>query len=102
MTVLGDLLRDTKEEHGASLQSLTVLAVRNDPYRLDTEANHRNGQWLHDQMEACGLLDRGHPIHLRGIHYAIVARGDAIMPSGLPYINDAACWAYAVASIHSM
>jgi hypothetical protein len=33
-----------------ALNDLTVLAVANDPYRLDTSANRRDGQWLADQI----------------------------------------------------
>ena len=33
-------------EQGCSLKDLTVLAPKNDPFRLDTPARHRDGQWL--------------------------------------------------------
>ncbi len=91
---LGDILRAAKEESGLGLGDLTVLSAVNDPFRLDTPANHVNGKWLYDQMEACGLLARANPIHNRGIHYAIVARGGVKLPSGKPYKNDADCWAF--------
>jgi hypothetical protein len=91
---LGAILRDLKREAGVGLGDLTVLSSQNDPFRLDTPAFHEVGQWLRDQMQACRLLARGRPIHNRGIHYAIVARGDVRLPSGKPYINDADCWAF--------
>jgi hypothetical protein len=34
------------EESGCSLKDLTVLASQNDPFRIDTPARHRDGEWL--------------------------------------------------------
>jgi hypothetical protein len=31
-------------EEGCSLKDLTVLAAKNDPFRLDTPAQHRDGR----------------------------------------------------------
>lgn len=94
MTGLGTILRTAKEIHKASLNELTVLSPQNDPYRLDTPANHVKGRWFRDHMEACGLFKTGRTIHNRGIHYAIVSLGNALLPTGQPYINDADCWAF--------
>jgi hypothetical protein len=94
MTGLGELLRAVKEESKIGLGELTVLSPQNDPFRLDTPANHEAGKWFRDQMEVCGLLDRINPIHNRGIYYAIVSRNDAVLPSGKPYKNDADCWRF--------
>ena len=91
---LGSLLRAVKDETGLSLGDLTVLSPQLDPYRLDTPANHECAKWFRDQMEACGLLRRGSPIHNRGVHYAVVARGRVRLPSGKPYKNDAECWEF--------
>ena len=33
-------------ERGCSLKDLTVLATQNDPFRVDTPARHRDGEWL--------------------------------------------------------
>ena len=33
-------------ERGCSLKDLTVLAPQNDPFRVDTPARHRDGEWL--------------------------------------------------------
>jgi hypothetical protein len=89
---LGDLLRAAKLETGLGLGDLTVLSAQNDPYRLDTESFHRAGQWLRDRMDETGLLTRERPIHNRGIFYAIVARGDVLLPNGSKFINDDPCW----------
>lgn len=89
---LGSILRDLKESQKASLQDLTVLSPSNDPYRLDTPANHRLGQWLRDAMASTGLLTRPTPIHNRGVFYTLVARGNFVGPDGAPFVNDADCW----------
>lgn len=71
-----------------------MLSPQNDPFRLDTPANHVKGRWFRDQMEACGLFRTDRKIHNRGIHCAIVSLGNAVLPNGAPYINDADCWAF--------
>lgn len=93
-TNLGAMLRATKKMTKASLGDLTVLSPQNDPFRLDTKANHIKGRWFRDRMEECGLLAGERQIHNRGIHYAIVSLGTARLPNGSPYINDADCWAF--------
>jgi hypothetical protein len=94
MSGLGDLLREEKVMTGLGLAELTVLSPQNDPFRLDTRSNHKNGQWFRERMDECGLLSGVGTIHNRGIHYAIVSLGDAVRPDGKPYINDADCWAF--------
>ncbi len=89
---LGQILRATKEQTKASLGDLTVLSPQNDPFRMDTPANHAKGQWFRDNMEACGLLATDTPIHNRGVHYAFVSTGKIITPNGSPYVNDLDCW----------
>jgi hypothetical protein len=74
--------------NGYSLGDLTVLASQNDPYRVDTPAGHRNGAWVAEQLHRIGR----ERIHLRGLHYAIVARGDVIRPDGRIYVNDEEAW----------
>lgn len=74
-------------ETGRSLRDLTVLAPKNDPFRLDTPARHRDGRWLAETAAALGLGDRR--IHLRGLHYMILGRP---MPDGTPYLNDDDHW----------
>lgn len=70
-----------------SLKNLTVLAVGNDPFRVDTPAGHRDGAWLADTADALGLGDR--QLHLRGLHYAILGRPK---PNGAAYTNTDADW----------
>jgi hypothetical protein len=45
-------------EQGCSLKDLTVLAPKNDPFRLDTPARHRDGQWLAETAAELGLGNR--------------------------------------------
>ncbi|MFB9952199.1 hypothetical protein ACFFP0_25430 [Rhizobium puerariae] len=91
---LGNIIRITKSFHKASLQELTVLSAQNDPYRLDTKTNHRNGQWLAQHMEAAGLLKPWKRTHNRGVFYALVAAGDVLKPDGIPFVNDDECWSF--------
>jgi hypothetical protein len=74
-------------EHGCLLKDLTVLAPKNDPFRLDTPARHRDGQWLAETAAELGLGDR--KIHLRGLHYMVLGR---TMPDGTQYVNDNDHW----------
>jgi hypothetical protein len=70
----------------------TVLATFNDPFRLDTPANHRLGAWLAVHFNR--LVGPTRRIHLRGLHYALVAAADVLKPDGTPYINDDANWGF--------
>jgi hypothetical protein len=88
MNTLRDIIEAAKIETGLGLGNLTALSPQNDPYRLDTPANHLVGQWFAEQMERLNLLHRR--LHLRGIHYALL--GSTAMPSGEPYINTGECW----------
>ena len=36
-------LRDVLDAHCGSLKDLTVLALANDPFRVDTDSGHRDG-----------------------------------------------------------
>lgn len=79
-------LRAALESAGGSMKSLTVLAPQNDPFRVDTPAGHRDGQWLADRIAALRLIG---PRHLRGLHYVLI---DQPKPNGLPYNNTEADW----------
>jgi len=94
---LGDVLRALKEETGLSLNELSVLAPLNDPFRLDTPANHKLGEWFAEKLKAAGYLsgDDSRVIHLRGLHYILVTK-KARRPDGLPYKNDEANWIWLV------
>ena len=80
-------LRRLLDEAGGSLKDLTVLAPQNDPFRIDTPARHRDGEWLAITAAQLGLGDR--PIHLRGLHYMVIG---GPKPDGTPYTNTDADW----------
>jgi hypothetical protein len=73
-----------------SRDAMTVM--QNDPYRLDTPANHRDGEWLAEQLErAIGPYRK---IHWRGLQYAIVAQGNVRKPNGEIYRNTEEDWVW--------
>jgi hypothetical protein len=70
-----------------SMKDLTVLAVQNDPFRLDIPDRHRDGEWLAVTARDLGLGNR--KIHLRGLHYMVIGQPK---PDGTPYTNTEADW----------
>ena len=52
-------LRAALESAGGSLKSLTVLAPQNDPFRVDTDARHRDGAWLANTLDRLGIAGSG-------------------------------------------
>jgi hypothetical protein len=78
------------EEHGFGLADLTVLSAQVDPYRLDTAAGHRDGEWLAEQLNR--LYGPTKRAHWRGLHYAIVAKGKIKKPDGAIYRNTDDDW----------
>jgi hypothetical protein len=68
-----------------ALADMTVLSAQRDPYRLDTSANRRDGQWFVDQVTR--LLSSTATIHLRGLHYVLVSAADVLKPNGTLYRN---------------
>jgi hypothetical protein len=84
------LLVETSEDEGVPMKDLTVLAAKNDPFRCDTPAGHRDARWLADVVAEL-LGDQR--IHLRGLHYAITMHSSPITkPNGDRYVNDDKCW----------
>ncbi len=86
---LRQALADAAAEHGVPLKDLTVLAVQNDPFRIDTPAGHRDGAWLAMHAKRLGLT----VIHLRGLHYALVTASPA-KPNGEVYRNTDKDWTW--------
>jgi len=86
---VGPLRRILEAAQGPSIcmADLTVLASQNDPYRVDTAAGHRDAEWFLEQFKFVGRS-----IHLRGVHYSIVARGAVLTPKGHLYLNDDPNW----------
>jgi hypothetical protein len=90
---LRQILEQACTDAKCSANALTVLAVQNDPFRVDTPARHRDGQWLAMHAERLGLGDRR--IHLRGLHYMLVS-GEVAKPDGSPYTNTEEDWTWLV------
>jgi hypothetical protein len=84
-TGLRATLEDAMAADGLSMKDLTVLATQNDPFRVDTPAGHRDGEWLATHIEKLTVLH----IHLRGIHYVLIG---VPKPDGTPYTNTEADW----------
>jgi hypothetical protein len=83
------VLERAAEATGLPLKDLTVLARQNDPFLLDTAAGHRDAEWFLEQAQR--LVPHG-AIHLRGLHYRIVATADVLKPNGMPYTNTDEDW----------
>jgi hypothetical protein len=84
------VLEAASADIGCSLSDLTVLSAQVDPYRLDTTAGHRDGQWVAQQLDR--LLGPDKKIHWRGLHYAIVAKSGIRKPNGEIYVNSNEDW----------
>jgi hypothetical protein len=93
-SVLRHILESACEEYKASLNDFTVLSAAVDPYRIDTAAGHRDGQWLAEQLAK--LYGAGERAHWRGIHYAIVSVGDIEKPNGEIYRNTEDDWQWLI------
>ena len=86
---LPEILAGECEEAGYDQDDATVLSKQVDPFRIGNPEHHEAGKWLRDQ-----LAERapGRRIHLRGLHYVLVAAGDVRKPNGEIYINTEADW----------
>jgi hypothetical protein len=80
------IIRAAGKRYRATLDDLTVLSDEADPFRLHTDARHRDGAWLADVWRKVGRA-----IHCRGLHYAAIG---AAMPNGEKYLNTAKNWAW--------
>jgi hypothetical protein len=83
-------LMETKRGLGLRNTVLTVLSSGKDPYTQDTPRGHTLARWLKVRLD---LHAPGRNIHLRGVHYLLVAV-QAKKPDGGPYENTKAdyCW----------
>ena len=61
-----------------------------DPYRLDTPSGHRDGKWAAAQLKRA--IGEERRTHWRGLHYAIIARGNIRKPNGEIYQNTDTDW----------
>ena len=64
---------------------------RSIPYRLDTPAGHRDGEWLAQHMNKA--LGTTRHIHWRGLHYVLVSgKLRVVKPNGEVYANTDDDW----------
>jgi hypothetical protein len=85
-------LRLAIESLGRPLNECTILSAQVDPFRLDTEANHRDGEWLRNTMDRLNIG----VIHVRGLHYALLTRPK---PTGEPYTTADWEWLIRVTTV---
>ena len=85
-------LRLAIESLGRPLNASTILSPQKDPFRLDTDANHRDSAWLRDTMDRLNIG----VIHPRGLHYAIFTQPK---PNGEPYGTADWEWLIGVAGV---
>jgi hypothetical protein len=86
---LRQILDAAAREASVPISDFTVLDKKVDPYRQDTASGHRDGAWLAEQMARLGIIK---PIHLRGLHYALVSSTSLTKPNGARYLNNADDW----------
>jgi hypothetical protein len=84
------IIEAASNRYDASLSDLTVLSIQIDPYRLDTDAYHRVGAWVAEQLAK--LYGPEQRVHWRGLHYAIVQDGKIRKPDGELYRNNERDW----------
>ena len=86
---LGRHIAAQAEATGRDINDLRVMSVKRDPYTLDTEINHRIGQWFAENIDLFVAVVV--TIHLRGLHY-ILATKKIVRPDGKVYENNHRCW----------
>ena len=77
---------------GSRQSDLTVLSAAVDPYRLDTDAGHRDARWVAEQLDR--LVAPEKKIHWRGLHYLLISTTGLIKPNGQPYLNSDKDWTW--------
>jgi len=91
---LRSVLELASDETGLPLGDLTVLSAQVDPYRFDTPAGHRDGQWLAKHFGR--LVGRTKKLHWRGLHYVLVSTSNLVKPNGDAYVNDDDNWTWLI------
>jgi hypothetical protein len=70
------------------IKDLIVLAPQNDPFYAGTGSQWAMAEWF------AGIFGQTTGVHLRRIHYRLVARGDVVRHDGVLYENNANSWDY--------
>jgi DNA topoisomerase VI subunit B len=90
---LGKHIKVESEAAGLSINDLTVLSASNDPYRFDNAKGHELGRWFAN-WKLFFVPDPTAVVHLRGLHYMLVAKGDVQKPDGTIYTNTDKNWVW--------
>ena len=91
--VLRSIIEAACKAAGVAQQALTVLAIKNDPYRLDTGTHHRNGRWLAEQLER--FYGPTKKAHWRGLYYALImSKAKIKKPDGTKFSNTDEDWVW--------
>ena len=89
---LGLALKAARAASGLSLDDLTVLSQKYDPFRFDTPERHRDAAWFAELFTR--LVRPDATIHIRGFHYLLVSAGGIAKPDGTPYENTEADYTF--------
>jgi hypothetical protein len=85
-------IKQLAKENKQRINNYLVLSPQNDPFYAGSEAQRRDAEWVsklyHD------LLGSPEDVHIRRIHYSIVARGNVLKPNGMVYENTEKDWYY--------
>ena len=76
---------------GRRIETLLALGRSADPFFTGSPAQTRDAEWFAEWWKRLGLTAR-RLIHLRAIHYLLVALGNVLRPDGRPYENTEQCW----------
>ncbi len=79
------------KEIGCNVRDVLVLSMNNDPFYSGSRANRERAQWFKDLWQKFGYTTG---VHLRRVHYQIVAHGDITRHDGTPYRNTDSDWNY--------
>jgi hypothetical protein len=77
---LAEVIRDASREKKRSLDDLTVLGIKRDPYRFGTPTGRNEGEWFAGLFRR--LVTTTALVHLRGFHYLLVALGGVTRRTG--------------------
>jgi len=86
-------IKDLAKIGGKRVNDLLALAPGNDPFYIGRPADMTAARWFADLLQSSGL-DSVEALHLRRVHYRLVAAADVLMPTGAAYENTDSCWKY--------
>ena len=87
---LSNTIKEAKAETGFSLDDLSAMSSKRDPYRRDTGANRRDAEWVAEMIDTHVKTETVHP---RGLHYILVSV-EPLKPNGTPYRNTEEDWTW--------